>query len=272
RGPPPGRGGLRFAAAGPPVVVTLHNALITGGAVGAVYGALERVVARGATAVLGVSPDLEERMRELGADDVGRALVPAPPHRGAPAARDGVREELAAGDRMVVLTVARLAEQKGLPDLLKAAALLRERPMLFVVAGDGPLDGLLRETISSDDLPVRLLGRRSDVPELLAAADIVAVPSVWEGQPLFVQEALEAGRPIVATAVGGIPEMVGDAALLVPAGDGAALAGALGRFVDEPGLTVRMGAAAAQRALSLPDEDAATDQLSELYARIRPGK
>ncbi|MBX6769701.1 MAG: glycosyltransferase, partial [Actinomadura rubrobrunea] len=77
-------GPLRFAQEGPPVVVTLHNAVLAGGRTAAVYGALERVVAKGAAMVLGVSPDLEERMRALGARSVGHALVPAPAPRTPP--------------------------------------------------------------------------------------------------------------------------------------------------------------------------------------------
>ncbi|WP_460367748.1 glycosyltransferase, partial [Actinocorallia lasiicapitis] len=200
--------------------------------------------------------------------EVGRTIVPSPPHRTPSAARDQVRDELGAGDRTVFLTVARLAEQKGLPDLLDAAARLKDRPVLFVAAGERPLDGALRDRISAQDLPVRLLGRRSDVPELLSASDVVVVPSVWEGQPLFVQEALQAGRPTVATAVGGIPEMVGEAALLVPPRDGDVLAAELARFLDEPGLAVRLGAAAAQRALALPDEEEAIDQLGGVFLRL----
>ncbi|SNR85488.1 glycosyltransferase [Actinomadura mexicana] len=281
-------GPLRFARGGPPLVVTLHNAVIAGGRTAAVYGVLERVVARGATRVLGVSPDLEERMRALGARSVGHAIVPAPAPQAppGPAVRAGLRAEIGAGERPLVVTVARLAEQKGLPTLLDAAAAWAGRtpPPLVAIAGDGPLEDGLRARIEAEDLPVRLLGRRSDVAGLLAACDVAVVPSVWEGQPLVVQEILRAGRPLVATRVGGIPGMVGaeereegasllqgpesDAALLVPANDAEALGRAVSRVLDDPALAARLGSAAARRSALLPGEDDAVDQLAELYLEL----
>jgi glycosyltransferase involved in cell wall biosynthesis len=173
-------------------------------------------------------------------------------------------------DRPLILTVGRLADQKGLPTLLDAAAGWGRRtpPPLVVIAGDGPLKEPLRARIEAEKLPVRLVGRRSDVGRLLAAADLAVVPSVWEGQPLIVQEILRAGRPLVATDVGGIPELVGDAALLVPPGDAEALEAAVGRVLDDPALAVRLGAAAAQRATALPSEEDAVDQLADLYADL----
>ncbi|MEU9871710.1 glycosyltransferase family 4 protein [Actinomadura sp. NPDC048021] len=281
-------GPLRLGRGGPPLVVTLHNAVIAGGRTAAVYGLLERVVARGATRVLGVSPDLEERMRALGARSVGHAVVPAPAPQAppGPAVRADVRAELGVGERPLVVTVARLAEQKGLPTLLDAAAAWAGRtpPPLVAIAGDGPLEGELRARIEAEDLPVLLLGRRSDVAGLLAACDVAVVPSVWEGQPLVVQEILRAGRPLVATRVGGIPGMVGagergedvallqepesDAALLVPPNDAEALGRAVSRVLDDPALAARLGSAAARRSALMPGEDDAVDQLAGLYLEL----
>lgn len=283
-------GPIRFAKGGPPLVVTLHNAVIAGGRTAAVYAALERVVARGADRVLGVSPDLEERMRQVGARSVGRALVPAPAPREqpGPAVRADLRAELGVGERPLILTVGRLAEQKGLPTLLDAAAgWARRTPApLVAIVGDGPLEAELKARIEAEKLPVRLLGRRSGVPALLAAADVAVVPSVWEGQPLIVQEILRAGRPLIATRVGGIPAMVGaadpadpkggpllhgpetNAALLVPPGDPGALERAVSRVLDDPALAVRLGAAAAQRATALPSEVDAVDQLTNIYLEL----
>lgn len=255
----------------PPLVVTLHNASIAGGLTGAAYATLERIVARGASEILAVSPDLEERMRALGARSVGRALVPAPVQRRSEGAeaQARLRAELGAVDRPLIVTVARLADQKGLPVLLDAAGgwAGRTPPPLVVIAGDGPLETPLRTRIEADRLPVRLLGRRSDVPELLATADVAVVPSVWEGQPLIVQEVLRAGRPLVATKVGGIPAMVGDAALLVPSGDAAGIDAAVSRVLDDPELAGRLASAAAEQATRLPTQADAIDQLTAVYAR-----
>jgi glycosyltransferase involved in cell wall biosynthesis len=270
---------IRSIRSGPPLVVTLHNAAPTGRLAKTPYAVLERVVARGAASVLGVSPDLEERMRDLGARSVARALVPAPP---TPLAADGaraqVRAELGAGQRPLILTIARLAEQKGLPTLMDAAVswARREPPPLVVVVGDGPLEAGLRARIERERLPVRLLGRRSDIPDLLAAADVAVMPSLWEGQPLVLQEILRAGRPLVATRVGGVAALLGDAdasatdcaGLLVPVGDPAALVAAVNRILDDSALAVRLGAGAARRAVALPTESDAVDQLTGVYRKL----
>ena len=93
------------------------------------------------------------------------------------------------------------------------------------------------------------------MPALLAAADVFALPSRWEGQPLILQEALRAGRPIVATDVGGVRDLTGDdAALLVPPGDPAALGQAVLAVLDDAGLGKRLSAAAESRAAELPAE------------------
>ncbi|MEV4090188.1 glycosyltransferase, partial [Nonomuraea fuscirosea] len=103
-------------------VVTLHNALTAGGFVGLAYGVLERIVARRAGRVLVVSPDLGQRMTRLGARDVRAALVTAPVPRPPKRTPREVRDELGAGERPILLTVARLAQQKGLETLLDVAA------------------------------------------------------------------------------------------------------------------------------------------------------
>ena len=97
---------------------------------------------------------------------------------------------------------------------------------MLALAGAGPLDQRLRAEADARGLRMRFLGQRGDVPALLAAADVVVVPSRWEGQPLIVQEALRAGRPLVASRTGGIPGLTGeDAAVLVPPGDAARAGG-----------------------------------------------
>ena len=109
-------------------MVTLHNAAPQGRSTRPAYGVLERLVAARADLVLTVSADLADRMRHLGARAVEHAHVPAPP--GPPRERDAsqVRRELGVGDRPLVLTVARLAAQKGLPLLLDVAGAPRRRP------------------------------------------------------------------------------------------------------------------------------------------------
>jgi glycosyltransferase involved in cell wall biosynthesis len=256
----------------PVLVVTVHNAAPQGLAAGLVYAVLERVAARRADAVTWVSGDLARRMRRAGAQDAGRALVPAPAF--APPTREQVaaaRAGLGAGQRPVVLAVGRLAAQKGYPVLLAAATRWQDRdPVpLLVVAGEGPLAGRLSGEADASGLAVRFLGQRDDVPALLGTADVVVVPSLWEGQPLIVQETLRLARPLVATRAGGIPELTGtDGALLVPPGDPVALATAVLSVLDDPGRADALSAAATQRARGLPSIGDAVDSAAALYERL----
>ncbi len=262
-----------LAARGVPVVVTVHNAPPAAGFAGLIYRLLERLVARRAAVVLAVSGDLVARLRGLGARRVDRALVPSPLHPVPSAERAEVaarlRLELGVGpDERLALTVGRLAPQKGLGVLLEAAAWLRELPVRWVVVGDGPLHDELAAQITARTLPVSLLGVRDDVPALLVAADIVVVPSLWEGQPLIVQEALAAGAAIVATDAGGTAEVLGEAALLVRPGDAEQLAGAVRIAVTDPERARDLRERARERAVTLPTQDDALAQAMRVYHRL----
>jgi glycosyltransferase involved in cell wall biosynthesis len=255
----------------PPLVVTLHNALVSGGAVAAAYARLERIVAHRADLVLGVSADLVESQRRLGARRVGLAVVAAPALRLLRHSAQQTRRELGiAPDRPLLVSVARLTEQKGMPLLLDASALLRdlaEQPII-VVAGDGPSKTVLQQRIDDESLPVRLLGWRDDIPELLGAADVAVSSAVWEGQPIWIQEALGAGCPIVATDVGGTAQVVGDAAVLVPPGDAAALAGAVVAVLRDDVARATLRARALARSYELPDADATRDAALAAYTDL----
>jgi glycosyltransferase involved in cell wall biosynthesis len=257
------------------LVVTVHNAPPATGPARVVHAALERLTARRADAVTWVSGDLAARMCRAGARDGGRAVVAAPgfapPEPGQVAA---AREELGGADRPVVFAAGRLAEQKGFAVLIDAAARWQGRrpcPRL-AIAGEGPLAGALASRARAAGVPVRFLGRRDDVPALMAAADVVVVPSLWDGQPLVVQEALRSGRPLVASRAGGIPGLTGeDGALLVPAGDAGALAEAVLSVLDDPGLAARLRAAATERSSGLPSGADAVDSAMALYRRVLDG-
>jgi glycosyltransferase involved in cell wall biosynthesis len=262
---------LARRGADPTLVVTLHNLPVGGGLVAAVTRVLERLVARRADVVLGVSGDLVRRMQRLGAARTERALVPAPLGGSPERAPERVRADLGVPDGAALLvTVARLAPQKGLDYLLDGVAeLAGRRPDLrvtAVVAGDGPLLEGLRDRVRSQDLPVRLLGARTDVPDLFAAADVAICSSVWEGQPLVVQEALRLGAPLVATDVGGTAEVAGDAAVLVPFGDAGALADAVASLLDDPEQRTRLSEAGRARAAAFPTDADALGQVLRLYS------
>jgi glycosyltransferase involved in cell wall biosynthesis len=263
-----------LAKAGLPyrLVVTVHNAPPATGPGRIVHAALERLTARRADAVTWVSGDLAARMRRAGARDGGRAVVAAPgfapPEAGQVAA---AREDLGGADRPAVFAAGRLAEQKGFAVLIDAAARWqgREPCPRLAIAGEGPLAGELASRARAAGVPVRFLGRRTDVPALMAAADVVVVPSLWDGQPLVVQESLRSGRPLVASRVGGIPDLTGeDGALLVPAGDAGALAEAVLSVLDDPGVAARLRTAATERSDSLPGCEDAVDSAMALYRRV----
>lgn len=264
----------------PVLVVTLHNLPVGGARVQAISTVLERLVARRADAVLGVSSDLVERAKARGAVVAERALVPAPPRRAAGRAAEETRRELSlAPGRPMILTVARLAPQKGLDLLCDAAAGLGsgdaavgpedgETGPVWFVAGDGPLLEALEARVRDEELPVRFLGRREDVPDLLAAADVFVSTSEWEGQPLGVQEALAAGVAVIATNVGGTAEVTGDAAVLVPYGDPDVLAGAIREVLADPDRRAGLAAAARARAEALPTLPDVLGQLEDVYSRV----
>ena len=190
--------------------------------------------------------------------------------RPTPAAPVGLAEAVAAR-RPIVLGVGRLARQKGFDLLLDAAArwLDLDPPPLLAIAGDGPLAGELRARAAALGVAAVFLGRRDDVADLLAAAAVFVLPSRWEGQPLIVQEALRAGAPIVATRVGGLPDLVGDdAAVLVAPGDAPGLAAAVRAVLTDASFANRLRAAAARRAAALPTADDAIAAALTAYAQV----
>lgn len=253
-----------------PFLVTWHNAVLAAGAARPLYAALEHLVARRADVTLCVSPDLEDRVRSLGGRDVRPGPVAAPPLPDATRSVAEVRAELGAADRPLVLTIARLHAQKGYSTLVTAAALLagRRPAPLFVAAGGGPQHAEIAAEIARWGAPVRLLGWRTDQADLLAAADLVVLPSVWEGSPLVAQEALRAGRPLVATAVGGIPSLVGGGADLVPPGDPTAMAEAIARILDDPEHAAALVARGAEAVTRLPTEESTLTHLTAVYAEL----
>jgi glycosyltransferase involved in cell wall biosynthesis len=256
----------------PALVVTVHNAPPDGPAAAAVHGQLERICARRADLLLCASADLQARMRARGATRAEQFDVAAPAGE-APSEAEvaAARQELSTSGRPVVLAAGRLAPQKGLDVLIDAAAYWQQRDPrpVTVIAGEGPLERALRgQAAGLADGDVRLLGQRSDLPALLAAADVVVVPSRWEARALIVQEAMRAGRPVVASRVGGIPDLTGAGALLVPPGDPAALAAAVTAVLDQPALAARLSRAASAKATSFPAAEDALAAMLARYARL----
>lgn len=149
------------------------------------------------------------------------------------------------GEPPVVISVGRLKEPKTFVTLGRALARLDPGSFRGVIVGNGPDRAAVEKALGR--APVELLGERDDVGSLLAQSDVFVLSSASEGLPLSVLEAMAAGLPVVASSVGGVPELVGDAGVLVPPGDDSALADALAALLADPELRARLGAAGRAR-------------------------
>lgn len=238
------------------------------------------VVGRFADVVVTVSREDRRRMIELEGLDPSRVVfVPNGLPAGAgPSGRD-VRGPLGIGpEDPVVGCVTLLRPQKAIDVLIRAAALLApEVPGLRVlVTGDGPdqerLEALIAELGVGE--VVTLLGLRDDVPDLLAAVDIAVSSSAWEGSPLAVLEYMEAGRAMVATRVGGVPDLIEDGVhgRLVPPADPAALAAATAELLADPIRAAEMGRRARERQRAEFSIDAMVGRIEELYLDLYRSK
>jgi glycosyltransferase involved in cell wall biosynthesis len=192
--------------------------------------------------------------------------------------RAQVRKELGIPENRVVgIIVARMDNLKGHDTLIRAAAVLRQRaataPVTLLIAGDGA-ERANRESLAKElglsEKDVRFLGFRSDVPDLLAASDFFTLPSLTEGLPLSILEAMTHRLPTVATPVGGIPELITDGThgLLTPVNDADALAAAVATLASNPVLRQTLGEAAAERARGEFSFEQMTRRYEALYYRL----
>jgi glycosyltransferase involved in cell wall biosynthesis len=257
-----------------PLVVTWHNAVLGDGLAPSAARQMQRTVAMGADLTLGASRDLVALARRLGARNARFSPIAAPVLPPAGTSREDQRWVLGAADKdTVILTVSRLAPQKNLGMVLDIAAAVRDRPDLrFVIVGDGPELDKLQRRITTEWLHVRLLGRSDDIGSLLAAADLGLLTSTWEARALVAQEALLAGLPLVSTRVGGIEELVGSAAVLVPAGDVEEAARQIIALADNPAERLRLREAGLRQAATWPNEDRVADDLAEVYNELTRGR
>ena len=195
-----------------------------------------------------------------------------------PGERDAARRELGLdASAPVLVTVAVQREPKGIQHMLAALPEVAAAfpAVRYLLVGDGPhrraLEGLAARLGVADR--VVFAGARDDVPSLLAAADLFVLPSLTEALPTVVAEAMAAGLPIVATTVGGIPEMVGhaEAALLVPPSDPAALAAAVCRLLANPRQAAAMGRAGRRVVAARFDIRAQAKALADDYRALAAG-
>jgi glycosyltransferase involved in cell wall biosynthesis len=191
--------------------------------------------------------------------------------RFAGAAGNVLRDQLSSGRaRPIVLTCARLDAQKGHGVLLQAATELPD--VLFVLAGEGAEREALEQQASALGLVDRVLflGHRSDVPELLAACDVFALPSLYEGSSLAILEAMAAGRPVVSSAIPGTEELIadGETGLLVPPGDAHALAQALRRLLAQADLRTELATRAREHVARHFTAEAMARRVMQMYEEL----
>ena len=242
-----------------------------------VYTQLDRWSLRGTHRMVTVCRPFADKLVTLG---VGREKITilhnaVKPFVTPPAdAIDRVRRELGlTEDEAVILSVGRLSQEKGHADLLRAGAALAmpaTPPFRIVIVGDGPEREPLLRLASQLGISnqVTLTGFQRDTRPYYAMATVVAVPSHSEGSPNVVLEAMAAGLPIVANAVGGVPEILeeGVTGIMVPARNPAAMAQALQGVLRDPEMQHRLGSAARARSLSDYTPEAYRRKLAAFYA------
>jgi glycosyltransferase involved in cell wall biosynthesis len=240
--------------------------------------ALRRAAAQLAHAFVAVSDQTAEQARAFHDAPTARMHVIAngirlDRYHPDPDARASVRVELGLGrDAWVVGTVGRLDDYKNQAMLVRALAPRLSSNERLVIVGEGPNRAAVEAEVARlpDPRWVVMTGRRMDVPRLMPAFDVFALPSKTEGLPLVIPEAMAAGLPIVATAVGGLPGVVdeGETGLLAPI-DAAMFGAALGRLADDRERARAMGARARATALQRYSADRMVDAYLDLYAGAR---
>jgi glycosyltransferase involved in cell wall biosynthesis len=260
-----------LARPGVPVIVTLHNTVLAKGLRGQAGALVERIVARNAALVLGASDDLVAHARLVGARHARLGAVAAPALAKPKRTRAAVRAEFRLRpETPLILSVGRLHPQKRYDLLITASARWRSLtpPPVVVIAGSGPSYMSLAQQASEEHAPFYLLGRRPDVPDLLLGADLAVVTSDWEARQLFAQEALSSGVPLVATAVGGLPGLVDEAALLIPPDDVDALDRAVRDLLADPAMRADYAARGPRQAATWPTEKDTVDDVRAAYAEV----
>lgn len=193
--------------------------------------------------------------------------------------RQALRRKLGiAGDELVMLAVGRLSLEKGHHDLVKATAMLRDldpsAKFKLVIVGDGPERESLTQAVTQQDLDRQILfiGHVGDVAPFYAIADVLALTSHSEGSPNVLLEAMSAGIPAVATAVGGVPEIAiaEENALIVPARDPQRFASALHRVLSDPELRRTLGENARRHVVDHFSPASYADSLVKIYQELLP--
>ncbi len=243
------------------------------------YESVDRFVLRWFDAVACVSEGQANKARQGGVPDrllavIRNAIDSAPFESDEGGERELARSFFPHPPNKIVGTAGRLSPEKGPDVFVEAAALvLRDRADTgFLLCGEGPMRPALERRVAELGLQGRLVlaGFRTDLERLMPGWDLAVLSSHTEGLPVFVLEAQAAGLPVVATAVGGTPEVVEDGATgyLVPPASPAALAARIGELLDDEGLRRRMGARGKQRVREEFTFAAQAEQYERLFARL----
>lgn len=269
-------GGLVGRLTGTPVVTTLHSTRLSSQD-HFYHGRLQDwVLSHLTTQVIGVGWEVAvTHQARLGLDNLlvlPNAVALPPP---LPAAeRDRLRAELVGDSTAVILiAIGRLRSHKGFLDLLTAfAEVHRACPQTrLLIAGQGPQEAELAAEITALGLDGKalLLGLRHDIPNLLAASDIYASATHWEGLPVSMLEAMAAGLPSVVTAVGDVPQVMDETmGILLPPQQPEAFAQALRRMVETPAEWPCFGRAARQKVIDSYNADAWVEKQLALYRQL----
>ena len=277
-------GRLAARRAGVPVVVTAEMAVDLWK--GRAQREIDRRLAPWTDRVVGNSRAVVEYYRRVGVPEDRLACIYSgiADEEAPPVDRAAVRAEFGwPPDAPLALFAGRLAPQKGVADLLAALDLLQHvRPDLrTLIVGDGPLRGQLEATARAFRLLdgagaglVKFAGHRDDVPRLLAAADLLVLPSLYEGLPNVVLEAMQFRKPVVATAAPGTTEVVADGStgLLVPVRTPTALAEAIRTVIGDPELARRLGAAGRSRVEAEFRAEVMVERFADLYEQLARAK
>ena len=257
-------------------IIHLHDTK----SIGVIMRFVQRRVARWTDLALGVSDPVSTlAIREFGISPdrvqtlhngipVGEFASPSP------AARSRIRRELGISETAPVIGITgRLSSEKGHELLIRAMPLLLDRlpAAVLVVAGDGPTRPACQSLVDRFDLAeaVRFAGYRTDIPDVLAAVDVMAMPSLREGLPYAALEAIAAGKPVVAFAVGGLPEIVIDniTGFLAAPGDNVRLAEALSEILSDRDLSARLSEGCHRHAQNFTLERH-VQRLEEIYTSV----
>jgi glycosyltransferase involved in cell wall biosynthesis len=268
---------LKIMIPGSVVLSTIHN-VYEGGWSRMLAYRLTDGLSRHTTAVSQAAADRYVRLKALPARKIsvlanGIDIIEFAP---SPERRTRIRKEMGVGDEFIWLTAGRIAPAKDYPSLLRAFVLVRTAvpSACLWIAGEslGAGSAVIHALAADLGASIRWLGLRRDMPTLLDAADGFVLASAWEGMPLAVGEAMAMEKPVVATDVGGVRELIGETGLIVTAKSSESLAEAMLEMMRKTSDERRkLGMAARERISARFSMDAKIDEWEALYKKVLAG-